>query len=145
MSRIAIVGPGAVGGVIAAWLHQTGRHEITLCARRPLTELQVHTPAKTIAFAPRVFTDPAAVRPVDWALVTTKAYDASGAAAWLERLCARGAPAAILQNGVEHVERFAPYLPSAQILPVMIDCPAERADPLHITQRSACIWWAASL
>lgn len=137
MSRIAIVGPGAIGSVIAAWLYQTQRHEITLCARRPMGELHVQTPARMIVFAPRVFTNPALVSPVDWALVTTKAYDASGAAAWLERLCAKGAPAAILQNGVEHVERFAPYLPPEKILPVMIDCPAERSDPLHIAQRGA--------
>lgn len=135
MSRIAIVGPGAVGSVIAAWLHQTQRHEITLCARRPLKELHVETPAKTIVFTPRVSTDPALVGPAEWAIVTTKTYDATGAAAWLARLCASGAPAAILQNGVEHVERFAGYLPQEQIVPVMVDCPAERADPLHVTQR----------
>jgi 2-dehydropantoate 2-reductase len=135
MSRIAIVGPGAVGSVIAAWLHETQRHELTLCSRRPFTELHVQTTARSVTFSPRIETDPSRAPAVDWALVTTKAYDAAGAAAWLKRLCADGAPAAILQNGVEHVERFAPYLPPSQILPVMIDCPAERSASLHVTQR----------
>lgn len=137
MARIALVGPGAVGSCLAAWLHDTGRHALTVCARRPLPRLEVQTPSKQISFAPLVLTDPASAVPVDWALVTTKAYDSAGAAVWLKRLCAAGAPAVILQNGVEHVERFAPFLPEAQILPAMIDLPAERATDLRVTQRGA--------
>jgi 2-dehydropantoate 2-reductase len=135
MSRIALVGPGAVGGVIAAWLGQTGRHEVTLCARRPLGELHVDTPQGPLISRPAVLTAPEQAGPVDWVLVATKAYDAPGAAAWLKGLATKGAPVAILQNGVEHRERFTPYLPAEQILPVMIDCPAERTDPTHIRQR----------
>ncbi len=137
MSRIALVGPGAVGGVIAAWLEKTGRHEVTLCARRPLGELHVETPHGPLLARPKVLTAPEQSTPVDWVLVATKAYDAAGAAAWLKGLAAKGAPVAILQNGVEHRERFAPYLPAEQIVPVMVDIPAERADPTHIRQRGA--------
>lgn len=135
MSRIALVGPGAVGGVIAAWLGQTGRHEVTLCARRPLRELHVETPQGLLTSRPRVLTAPEQAAPVDWVLVATKAYDAAGAAAWFQGLAANGVPVAILQNGVEHRERFAAYLPADQIVPVMVDCPAERTDPTRIRQR----------
>lgn len=135
MSRIALVGPGAVGGVIAAWLDKTGRHEVTLCARRPLGGLHVETPHGPLVTRPKVLTAPEQATPVDWVLVATKAYDAAGAAAWLKGLAAQGAPVAILQNGVEHRERFSPWLPAEQIVPVMVDCPAERADPTHIRQR----------
>lgn len=135
MSRIALVGPGAVGGVIAAWLEKTGRHEVTLCARRPLGELHVETPYGPLVSRAAVLTSPADAKPVDWVLVATKAYDVAGAAAWLRGLAAGGAPVAILQNGVEHRERFLPYLPAEQIVPVMVDCPAERTDPTHIRQR----------
>jgi 2-dehydropantoate 2-reductase len=135
MARIALVGPGAVGGVIAAWLDHTGRHQVTLCARRPLGELHVETPQGPLIARPAVLTDPEQATSVDWVLVATKAYDAPGAAAWLKGLAAQGAPVAVLQNGVEHRERFAPYLPAGQILPVMVDCPAERSDPTHIRQR----------
>jgi 2-dehydropantoate 2-reductase len=135
MARIAIVGPGAVGGVMAAWLGQGGRHDVTLCARRPLDELQVETPQGTLNIIPKVLTDPAQARPVDWILVTTKAYDAAGAAAWLKGLAGEGAPVAVLQNGVEHRERFAAFLPAAQLVPVMVDCPAERTTPTRIRQR----------
>lgn len=135
MARIALIGPGAVGGVVAAWLGKTGRHEVALCARRPLGELHVETPHGPLISRPSVLVSPADARPVDWVLVATKAYDAAGAATWLKGLASNGAPVAILQNGVEHRERFLPYLPAEQIVPVMVDCPAERTDPTHIRQR----------
>ncbi|HTD97164.1 MAG TPA: 2-dehydropantoate 2-reductase [Edaphobacter sp.] len=134
MARIAIIGVGAIGGVIAALLQQAG-HELTLCTRRPLSALSVDTPEGRVIVNTTVLTKPADAREVDWALVATKAYDVPGAAKWLERLCARGAPVAVLQNGVEHRERFAPYLPLKSILPVVVDCPAERQAPDHIRQR----------
>jgi 2-dehydropantoate 2-reductase len=120
---------------MAAWLEKTGRHEMTVCARRPLGELHVETPQGLLVSRPRILTSPPEARPVDWVLVATKAYDAEGAAAWLKGLGSTGAPVAVLQNGVEHRERFLPYLPTEQIVPVMVDCPAERTDPTHIRQR----------
>ncbi len=135
MARIAIVGPGAVGGVVAAWLCQTGRHEVTLCARRPLGSLQVETPSGPLTAQPAVLTEPAKAAPVDWMLVCTKAYDAEGAAAWLPGLTKSGAHVAVLQNGVEHRERFTRWMPAERILPVMVDIPSERTDPTHLRQR----------
>ena len=41
----------------------------------------------------------------------------------------------VLQNGVEHVERFAPYVPVERLVPAVIDCPAERTAPGHMRQR----------
>ena len=135
MARIAIVGPGAIGGAVAAQLHASGRHEVILCSRRPMQELRVHTPEGDISFAPRVLTDPSDSVAVDWVLVCTKAYDAAGAASWINRLCAGGAPAAILQNGVEHRERFAGLVTLAPLVPVVVDLPAERSATLEVTQR----------
>ncbi len=135
MARIAIVGPGAVGGMIAAMLGRAGRHQVTLCARRPLAKLEVETLAGVIDVGPEVLTDPKQAAPADWVLVATKAYDAAGATEWLAGLAAGGAPVAILQNGVEHRERFASCLPADRIVPVMVDCPAERSAPGKIRQR----------
>jgi 2-dehydropantoate 2-reductase len=135
MARIAIVGVGAIGGVIAALLQQAGRHELVLCVRRPLGGLTVETPEGEVAVQARVLTDPAEAAAVDWVLVATKAYDVAGAARWLERLCAEGAPVAVLQNGVEHRERFAPYVRAEAIVPVVVDCPAERQSPERVRQR----------
>ncbi len=134
MARIAIIGVGAIGGIIASLLQQAG-HELVLCVRRPLAGLTVETPDGPVAVQATIVTDPANAPAVDWVFVATKAYDVSGAAKWLERLRADGAPVAVLQNGVEHRERFAPYVPSDSILPVVVDCPAERQSPERVRQR----------
>jgi 2-dehydropantoate 2-reductase len=42
---------------------------------------------------------------------------------------------AILQNGVEHIERFSPYVDPAVLVPVVVDLPAERSEPGRIWQR----------
>jgi 2-dehydropantoate 2-reductase len=135
MARIAIVGVGAIGGVTAAFLQQAGGHELFLCTRRPMSRLAVETPDGLVDIHAAFVIDPAEVPMVDWVLVATKAYDVAGAAKWLERLCSKGAPVAVLQNGVEHQDRFAPYVPMEKILPVMVDCPAERQTPERVRQR----------
>ncbi|HEX4019542.1 MAG TPA: 2-dehydropantoate 2-reductase [Acidobacteriaceae bacterium] len=135
MARVAVVGVGAIGGTIAALLKTTGRHEITLCTRRPLEILTVETPDGVMRMKARNIMDPAQAEAVDWVLVATKAYDAEGAGAWFQELCREGAPVAVLQNGVEHRERFAKYVKAEQILPVVIDCPAERREDGTVVQR----------
>ena len=135
MQTIAIVGPGAVGGVLAGWLTKAGRTQLTLCARRPLPPLTVETSAGPVVVDAPVLTDPSQAAAVDWVLVTTKTYDAAGAAAWFPSLVGPRTRVAILQNGVEHRERFAPYVDPARLLPVMIDAPAERPAPDRVVQR----------
>jgi 2-dehydropantoate 2-reductase len=135
MPTIAIVGPGAIGGILAAWLAQDPDNDVTVCARTSFDRLEVETPAGRIQALPRVLTDPADVTPVDWVLVATKAYDVDGAARWLAGLRRRDTPVVVLQNGVEHVERFAPYVARESILPAVIDCPAERTAPGRMRQR----------
>lgn len=135
MTTIAIIGPGAIGGVLAAWLGQDPEHAITVCARTAFDRLEVETPTGIITSTPRVITDPDDARPVDWVLIATKAYDAAGAARWLPALCRQETPVVILQNGVEHVERFAPYWPAERLVPAVIDCPAERTAAGRMRQR----------
>ena len=68
-------------------------------------------------------------------LICTKTYDAAGAARWLEGLAGPATRVAVLQNGVEHVARFSPYLAPERILPAMVDIPAERSAPGRVWQR----------
>ena len=135
MSTITIIGPGAIGGVLAAWLSQDPAHTVTVCARMKFDRLEVETPTGTITAAPRVITDPADAEPADWVLVATKAYDAPAAARWFAHVRRADTPVVVLQNGVEHVERFAPFLPVDAIVPAVIDCPAERTSPGRMRQR----------
>jgi len=135
MARIAIVGVGAIGSVIAALLQSTGQHELVLCTRRPLSHLDVETPEGSICISYTNLTVPSQTEPVDWVIVTTKTYDAPGAGVWIEHLRKQGTPVAVIQNGVEHRERFASYVPAELIVPVIIDCPAERRAPESVYQR----------
>jgi 2-dehydropantoate 2-reductase len=134
-TSIALVGPGAIGATVACWLAQSAELDVTVCARTPFERLIVQAPDGRIEAEPPVLTGPAEARPVDWALVATKTYDAPAAARWLETLVGPDTRVAVLQNGVEHVERFAPFVPAERILPVMVDIPAERQAPGQIWQR----------
>ena len=132
--RIALVGVGAIGGALAGFLEAAGGHELILCTRRPLPQLTITSPDSVRKVNARNRTSPEQDGPVDWVIVATKTYDAEGAAAWFPSLCATGASVAVVQNGVEHRERFLPFVPADRLLPVIIDCPVERrADgDIHI-------------
>ncbi len=126
MAHVAVVGVGAIGGALAGLLQTAGRHRMTLCTRRRMEALTVHTREGDVHVEATNVIDRAKSGAVDWVFVSTKAYDAEGAASWFPALCANGAKVAIVQNGVEHRERFAPYLSADRLLPVVIDCPTER-------------------
>ncbi|WP_137152885.1 2-dehydropantoate 2-reductase [Devosia sp. FKR38] len=135
MTSIAVVGPGAIGGTIAAWLAQNPALSVTVCARTAFEHLVVETPSGPITAHPRVLTDPATAQPVDWVMVATKTYDIDSTAPWLNRLVGANTRVAIIQNGVEHVRLFAHLVPPEQLVPVMINLPAARLAPGRIVQQ----------
>ncbi|AEW00534.1 2-dehydropantoate 2-reductase [Niastella koreensis] len=134
MPSITIIGPGSVGGTVAAWLARDKTNTIRICARTAFDELIVETPHGTLTVKPEIFTSPEQVEATDWVLIATKTYDVAPTAQWLQRLVAPNTIVAILQNGVEHMERFMPYVPAAQLLPVVVNLPAQRKGPGQIWQ-----------
>ncbi len=132
---IAVIGPGAIGGVVAAWLAQ-GNRSVTVCARTPLGDLRVETPDGPIVASPLVLTDPGTAGPVDWVLVAAKAYDVESTAPWLQRLVGPATRVAVLQNGVEHVERFRHLVDESKIVPAVVDIPASRTAPGQVVQHA---------
>jgi 2-dehydropantoate 2-reductase len=136
MNRISLVGPGAIGGLVAAWLCQDDRNQVTVCARTPLRRLSLETPWGLLEAEPEVLLSPTdALTPADWILVATKAYDSAAAAAWFPGLLGDDTRLAVLQNGVDHVDRFKPFLAEERIVPAVVDCPTERTAPGMIQQR----------
>jgi 2-dehydropantoate 2-reductase len=133
--RIAVIGPGAVGATVAAWLAQNPALDVEVCARTAFDRLEVETPGGPLTASPRVLTAPDQAEAVDWAIVTTKTYDAAATGAWLARLVGPATRVAVLQNGVEHVARFTPYVDAARITPAVVDIPAERSAPGRVRQR----------
>jgi 2-dehydropantoate 2-reductase len=135
MARIAVIGPGAIGATLAAWLAQDGMHDLTICARSPLDRLRINAPGGTIEARPTVLTDYAAATPVDWVIAATKAYDAAACVPWIERLIGSETRLAVVQNGVEHRERFDALVPFERTVPVIAYLPAERLAPGEVLQR----------
>ncbi|MDJ0849324.1 MAG: 2-dehydropantoate 2-reductase [Myxococcota bacterium] len=133
--RIAVVGVGAIGGAVAADLADLGRHEVVLCTRTPFAQLVVRHPAGVSKANARVLAEPAEASPVDWVLLATKAYQSEDARPWLDALCGPETRVAVLQNGVDHVERIAPLVPgAASVLPVVVQLPAEKTGPGEVEQ-----------
>lgn len=136
MTRIAIIGPGALGGTISAWLAQNPVNQMVLCARTGFSGLRAETPAGVLTANPCVITNPVKAEPVDWVFVVTKTYDAAATGPWLDRLVAEDTRIVVVQNGVEHKERFASILPGRTIIPAVADIPASRLAPGHVKQNA---------
>lgn len=135
MASILLIGPGAIGATLAAWLCQNDQHQVTVAARTPFDSIETTTPDGVIRARPSVITDPAEAQPVDWILSVTKAYDSDAAAQWFPRAMGPTTRLAVIQNGVEHLARFARHFPRERTVPVMIDLPADRTAPGHTLQR----------
>jgi 2-dehydropantoate 2-reductase len=136
-ARIAVVGLGSIGGVIAGALGAVGCHDVVACVRRPLARLAVAWPERTVTVALRALTDPAAASPVDWVLLCTKTHQTPSSAPWLARLCARGTRVAVLQNGIDHVARVAPLVGDATVVPTLVYYNGERLAADHVQFRRA--------
>lgn len=135
MPSITIIGPGAIGGTVAAWLAQDNTHQVRICARTPFDGLNIETPEGPLQVTLPMHLSPDQVSQAQWVLIATKTYDLKGAVQWFPPLVGPDTRIAILQNGVEHIERFAPFVEAQQLVPVVVDLPAERKAPGQIWQR----------
>lgn len=142
MSRVAVVGPGAIGASLAAALAGAGHAQVTLCAQTPFDELVVESESGTFRARLPVATNPGEVGEigeVDWVLLATKAHQTASAERWLRSLTGRGARVAVAQNGVEHEARVRPYVGDAPVVPIVVACPAERLGPGHVRRRGGLL------
>ena len=135
MPQIALIGPGAIGGTLAGWLETKADNDLVICSRNSFETLVVDSPFGSLTSSPKVITDPATASPVDWILISTKTYQIEDAADWILPLSHADTRVAVIQNGVEHLANLSPYVSADRIVPVIIDCPAERREPGKILQR----------
>jgi 2-dehydropantoate 2-reductase len=133
--RVAVIGLGGIGGAAAGALTHAGHHDVIACGRRPLERMRVDLPDESVEVAMTVLTDPAKAAPVDWVLLTTKAQDTDGAGDWLRALCGPQTIVAVMQNGIDHTERIAPYAGEATALPVIVYYNGERIADDHVRMR----------
>ena len=128
MATIAVIGPGAIGCAFAAAAMQAG-HAIAIAARTPFTTLDVTYQGGHVT-GPVQPLSLATAKPFDLVMLATKAHQTLEAAPWLAKLCGDHTILAVLQNGVEHVERATPLVnANVQIVPAMVACPSDRSAP----------------
>ena len=128
MTRVAVVGPGAIGGAAAAMAQRAGA-ELVLCGRTPLERLVI---GDEVVAGP-VLTDPAAVPwRADVVLFAVKAHQTEAASGFLRALAGPETVVAVLQNGVEQRELVAPYAAGATVLPAVVWLATEVTAPGHV-------------
>ncbi len=133
--KVAVVGLGGIGGVAAACLSLSEGNDVTACARRQIDTLTFDHDGGSRQIPLRTLIAPERADPVDWVLLCTKAQDSASAAPWLERLCSPQTTIAVLQNGIGHEERIAPFARGARILPTIVYYNGERLAPDHMRLR----------
>jgi len=134
MTRIAIVGVGAIGSVIGAALLRARKHDVTLCARSATFEkLVIHFGDRHLEIPAAPILNEKDARPVEWLLLCTKAHQTASAVRWSPALAPK--KIAVLQNGIEHVARVTPIAGDAAIAPVIVRCPVEPLAPGEVNQQ----------
>ncbi len=121
MSRVAIIGAGNLGAFLAATLFRVG-HEVFFCVRRPPESIQIE--GQSALRFPFYLSDPP---PADIILLTVKTYDTPSALGWLACLAGDRQPTAVVQNGVHHAARIAPF----PAIPVLAHVYVEAHQGVH--------------
>ena len=130
--RVAVIGAGAIGAVVAEAAVGSG-HDVTVCARTPIDSLVLERERDgqvqplPVAIATEASQLPAGA--ADLVFLTVKATDTAQAAPWLARLCGPDTLIASAQNGLDHEARLAPYLPAGRVAPALAYIAAERLGP----------------
>jgi 2-dehydropantoate 2-reductase len=127
VTRVAVVGPGAIGATMAAVVLRAGA-ELALFGRTPLERLVIEHDGGGEEVVPGpVIRDPEAVPwRADVVLLCVKAHQTASAAPFLRALSGEGTTVVALQNGVEQREQVGPHAPGATVLPAVVWFPAER-------------------
>lgn len=120
MQSIAVVGLGSIGTIFSAHLIAAGRHQVISCVRSPADCIRVEGDYGLIEAEPLCATQPASVGAVDWVLLAVKAQDTANASAWLQHLCGPDTRVAVLQNGIDQVNRVAPYCNGSRVVPTVV-------------------------
>lgn len=138
--RIAILGPGAIGGVLAARLDKGG-HEVTVIATErtaaliTLAGLELRTPQETLATRPTA--RPWLTDAVDVLFVATKSTDLLTALTRTPPQPLTNGTIVPVLNGVDHLPLLRATYPQSRVVAATISVEATRRRPGLIEQESA--------
>ncbi|HEV2217782.1 MAG TPA: 2-dehydropantoate 2-reductase [Candidatus Dormibacteraeota bacterium] len=131
--RFAVLGPGGVGGLLAALLSRGGDHVVVLHDSAP-REIQVES-KRFGDFTAEVSVAPRLAEPVDAVLVTVKATQLDDALRRVPASVLGDALVIPLLNGIEHVTRLRSVY-GASVKPATIAVESTRVSPGLIRQTS---------
>jgi 2-dehydropantoate 2-reductase len=132
VTRVAVVGPGAIGAAAAAMV-QRREVELILCGRTPHARLVVDD----VVVPGPVLTDPeSAPWQADVVLLAVKAHQTEGAGGFLRALCRPETVVAVLQNGVEQRALVAPFVGGATVVPTVVWLATEVVEPGRVRVHS---------
>ena len=138
--RVAVLGPGAVGGLLAALLARAGNSVVVLAGEstaQAIDERGIRVESGRFGdFEVRVDSAVRLQRDVDFCLVTVKATQLDEA---LERVPADALGKALVVpflNGIDHVEHLRRTYPSSDVAPATMRVEVARIEPGLIRQLS---------
>jgi 2-dehydropantoate 2-reductase len=132
--RVAILGAGAVGGMLGVLLANAGGRDVTLLAS-DRTSTAINTDGLTLQsrlygeIRARIPARPWLIEPVDVLFVTVKAPDLLAALTRVPPPLLRAAAIAPLLNGVDHVPLLRATFPQATVVPMTVSVEATRVAP----------------
>lgn len=133
MARVAILGAGAVGGMLGVLLADAG-HDVTLLAS-DTTSTAINTSGLTLRSSrygtrtARVVARPWLTTPVDLLVVAVKAPDLLAALARVPAALIAGATVAPLLNGIDHVPLLRAVFTQSTVVPMTVGVEATRVAP----------------
>ena len=133
MTRVLLVGPGAIGLTVAGAVLQRPEMALAVAARTPFDTIAVELDEERIECEVPVLTDPFAITgPFHLVLLGTKAHQTPAVAPWLAAACGPDTDVVVLQNGITHRERVEPLIGPASLVPAVVNIPADREAPGHV-------------
>ena len=137
--KVAVMGAGSMGGYFGGMLARAG-HDVTLIARGEnlaairSNGLRMHTEAGDFTVPCNATDNPAAVGPVDLALLTTKTYHNVDAVPAMAPLIGPDTAVLSLQNGIDSYLPVVQQFPEAIMLPGAAYIEANRLEPGVVQQ-----------
>jgi 2-dehydropantoate 2-reductase len=138
--RVVVVGPGAIGGFVAARLALAGVDPVVVARGAALAALKrgpLHLvdDGREIEVSLRAVDRPVDAGPFDVAVVCVKSFDTEGAARALAPALSPGAVVLSLQNGVDNPGTIARVIPHAVVGGVATYLGCERTAPDRVVRR----------
>ena len=147
MTTVAILGPGAIGGLLAVRLGQAG-HDVTLIGRHPagvtVAGLTLTAPG-TAAVTTRPASRPYLTHPVEFLIVTVKATQLIDATTRVPAAFTAGGTVVPFLNGVDHLPYLRAVYPADTVAATIVveatklaDGTIEQATPVRCGHPRGC-------